>query len=149
MLSGKKILLGITASIAAYKSIILLRLLIKEGAEVKVLITPAAKNFISPVILSTFSSHKVYCEFVENEQWENHVLLGNWADLFLIAPLSCNTLAKMANGICDNFFLATYLSAKCSIIICPAMDEDMLNHKATKKNIKEFIKNLFLKLINF
>ena len=136
MLSGKKILLGITASIAAYKSIILLRLLIKEGAEVKVLITPAAKNFISPVILSTFSSHKVYCEFVENEQWENHVLLGNWADLFLIAPLSCNTLAKMANGICDNFFLATYLSAKCSIIICPAMDEDMLNHKATKKNLE-------------
>ncbi len=136
MLSGKKILLGITASIAAYKSIILLRLLIKEGAEVKVLITPAAKNFISPVILSIFSSHKVYCEFVENEQWENHVLLGNWADLFLIAPLSCNTLAKMANGICDNFFLATYLSAKCSIIICPAMDEDMLNHKATKKNLE-------------
>jgi len=136
MLSGKKILLGITASIAAYKSIILLRLLVKEGAEVKVIITPSARKFISPVILSTFSSHKVYCEFVENDQWKNHVELGNWADLFLIAPLSCNTLAKMANGICDNFFLATYLSAKCKIIICPAMDEDMLMHPATKNNLQ-------------
>lgn len=136
MISGKKILIGITASISAYKIITFIRLLVKLGAEVKVVITPAARNFVSPILLSTFSNHKVYCEFVENEIWENHVHLGNWADLFLIAPASCNTISKMATGLCDNFLLATYLSATCKTVIVPAMDEDMWLHPSTQKNIQ-------------
>lgn len=136
MISGKRILIGITASISAYKTITLIRLLTKKGAEVRVVITPAAKEFVSPILLSTFSNHKVYCDFVENEIWENHVHLGRWADLFVIAPASCNSIAKMANGICDNFLMATYLSATCKTVIVPAMDEEMWLHPSMQKNIK-------------
>lgn len=136
MISGKKILVGITASISAYKTITLIRLLVKKGAEVRVVITPATKDFVSPIVLSTFSNHKVYCEFVENNIWENHVHLGRWADLFLIAPASCNTISKMATGLCDNFLMATYLSATCKTVLVPAMDEEMWKHPSTEKNIK-------------
>src|SRR6187551_4068173 len=137
MLQGKKILIGITASIAAYKSILLVRLLVKQGAEVKVVMTPAAKDFVSPVVLSTLSKNKVVVDLVEGDEWSNHVMLGRWADLFVIAPLSCNTLAKMAHGLCDNLLLATYLSATCPVIVAPAMDEDMWHHPATKENLKK------------
>ncbi len=135
MLKGKKILLGITASIAAYKSILLARLLVKEGAEVKVIMTPAAREFVSPLVLSTLTNNKVLIEITQEDTWENHVMLGRWADVMLIAPLSCNTLAKMAHGQCDNLLLAVYLSATCPIVIAPAMDEDMWHHPATQKNI--------------
>lgn len=135
-MKGKKILIGITASIAAYKTILLVRLLIKAGAEVKVVITPSAKQFVSPLVLSTLSNNKIITELSDNDSWENHVMLGRWADVFLIAPLSCNTLAKMANGICDNVLMAIYLSAICPIVVAPAMDEDMWQHKASKRNIQ-------------
>src|SRR5690606_21882864 len=125
MLKGKKILLGITGSIAAYKSILLLRLLIKEGAEVKVVLTPAAADFVSPLTLSTLSKHPVASALFDEQSWANHVMLGRWADLFIIAPASANTIAKMAHGLCDNLLLATYLSATCPVWIAPAMDEDM------------------------
>lgn len=137
MLKGKKILLGITGSIAAYKSIYLLRLLIKEGAEVKVLLTPSAKDFVSILTLSTLSRNPVLVDFFDEESWANHVMLGRWADVMVIAPLSCNTLAKMANGQCDNLLLAVYLSATCPIVTAPAMDEDMWLHPATKENLKK------------
>ncbi len=136
MISGKKILIGITGSISAYKTITLIRLLVKKGADVRIVITPAAKDFVSPMVLSTFSNHKVYQEFVENDIWENHVILGRWADLFLIAPASCNTISKMATGLCDNFLMATYLSATCKTVIVPAMDEEMWLHPSTQNNIK-------------
>ncbi|MFN9711067.1 MAG: bifunctional phosphopantothenoylcysteine decarboxylase/phosphopantothenate--cysteine ligase CoaBC [Bacteroidota bacterium] len=136
MLSGKKIILAISGSIAAYKSILLLRLLIKQGAEVKVIMTPASKSFVSPLVLSTLSGHPVVTELSENDQWENHVALGRWADLMIVAPLSCNTMAKMAQGLCDNLFLAVYLSATCPVMIAPAMDEDMWKHPATKSNLQ-------------
>jgi phosphopantothenoylcysteine decarboxylase/phosphopantothenate--cysteine ligase len=136
MISGKKILIGITGSISAYKTITLIRLLVKKGAEVRVVITPAAKEFVSPIVLSTFTNHKVYQEFVENNIWENHVLLGRWADLLLIAPASCHTISKMATGLCDNFLLATYLSATCKTVVVPAMDEEMWVHPSTQNNIK-------------
>ncbi len=135
MFKGKKILLGITAGIAAYKSILLARLLVKEGAEVKVIITPAAKDFVSPLVLSTLTNNKVLIDISEDDSWANHVMLGRWADVMLIAPLSCNTLAKMAHGQCDNLLLAVYLSSTCPVIIAPAMDEDMWHHPSTKKNI--------------
>ncbi|MDB5209569.1 MAG: coaBC [Sediminibacterium sp.] len=135
MLHGKKILIGITASIAAYKSILLVRLLVKQGAEVKVVMTPAAKDFVSPLVLSTLSKNNVVIEWVEGNEWSNHVMLGRWADVFVIAPLSCNTLAKMAHGLCDNVLLAVYLSATCPVVVAPAMDEDMWQHPATQKNI--------------
>jgi phosphopantothenoylcysteine decarboxylase/phosphopantothenate--cysteine ligase len=135
MLQGKKILIGITASIAAYKSILLVRLLVKQGAEVKVVMTPAAKDFVSPVVLSTLSRNKVVVELVEGDEWSNHVMLGRWADLFVIAPLSCNTLAKMAHGLCDNALLAVYLSATCPVVVAPAMDADMWLHPSTQKNL--------------
>ena len=135
-LKEKKIVLGITGSIAAYKSILLLRLLIKEGAEVKVIMTTAAKDFVSPLVLSTLSKNKVLLDLFEENSWSNHVELGRWADIILIAPLSCNTLAKMANGLCDNLLLAVYLSATCPVMLAPAMDEDMWKHPATKKNIQ-------------
>jgi len=141
MLKGKKILLGITGSIAAYKAILLVRSLVKEGAEVKVIMTPAAKDFVSPLVLSTLSKNQVSTGLSENDAWSNHVMLGRWADVMLIAPLSCNTLAKMANGQCDNLLLAVYLSATCPVVIAPAMDEDMWHHPSTKKNlalIKEY-----------
>lgn len=135
MLHGKKILIGITGSIAAYKIIFLVRLLVKQEAEVKIIMTPAAKEFVAPIVLSTLSKNKVYIDLVEENSWANHVALGRWADVFLIAPLSCNTLAKMANGHCDNLLLAVYLSAKCPVVVAPAMDEDMWHHPATKNNL--------------
>lgn len=136
MLQGKKILLGITGSIAAYKSILLVRLLIKAGAEVKVVMTSSAKEFVSPLVFSTLSKNVVLQDLVEGDTWANHVMLGRWADLMVIAPLSCNSLAKMASGSCDNLLMAVYLSAVCPIISVPAMDEDMWLHPATQKNIK-------------
>ncbi|TKK67795.1 bifunctional phosphopantothenoylcysteine decarboxylase/phosphopantothenate--cysteine ligase CoaBC [Ilyomonas limi] len=136
MLANKKILLGITGSIAAYKAILLVRLLVKAGAEVKVVMTPAAKTFVSPLVLSTLSKNKVLIELFEEDTWANHVQLGRWADVMLVAPLSCNTLSKMANGTCDNLLLAVYLSATCPVMVAPAMDEDMWHHPATKKNIQ-------------
>lgn len=135
MLKGKKIILGISGSIAAYKSATLVRLLVKAGAEVKVIMTPAAINFIAPLTLSTLSKNEVLSELSENNSWSNHVMLGRWADVMLIAPLSCNTLAKMAAGMCDNLLMAVYLSATCPVIVAPAMDEDMWLHPATKRNI--------------
>ena len=137
MLQGKKILLGITGSIAAYKSIYLVRSLVKAGAEVKVIITPSAKDFVSSLTLSTLSRNPVLTDLFDEESWSNHVMLGRWADLMIIAPLSCNTLAKMANGHCDNLLLATYLSATCPVVVAPAMDEDMWHHPATKENLKK------------
>jgi phosphopantothenoylcysteine decarboxylase/phosphopantothenate--cysteine ligase len=138
MLNGKKILLGITGSIAAYKAILLVRLLVKAGAEVKVLMTGSAKNFVSPLVLSTLSGNKVLIDLFDEDTWANHVMLGRWADVMLIAPLSCNTLAKMANGQCDNLLLAVYLSAICPVVVSPAMDEDMWHHPSTKRNIELF-----------
>jgi phosphopantothenoylcysteine decarboxylase/phosphopantothenate--cysteine ligase len=141
MLKGKKILVGITGSIAAYKTITLVRLLIKAGAEVKVVMTTAAKEFASPVVLSTLSKNKVVYDLVEGDDWSNHVMLGRWADVFVIAPLSCNTMAKMANGLCDNVLLAVYLSATCPVVIAPAMDEDMWHHSSTKRNLDQLVKD--------
>jgi phosphopantothenoylcysteine decarboxylase/phosphopantothenate--cysteine ligase len=137
MVEGKKILLGICGSIAAYKSILLTRLLVKAGAEVKVVMTPSARDFITPLSVSTISKNEVLSDLSLNDVWNNHVQLGRWADTMLIAPLSCNTLAKMANGICDNLLLATYLSATCPVVVAPAMDEDMWLHPATKANIEK------------
>ncbi len=138
MLTGKKILLGITGSIAAYKAAVLTRLLVKAGADVKVLMTNASKDFITPLTLSTLSKNPVLSEFQNSStgQWNNHVELGLWADVFVIAPASANTLAKMANGICDNLLLATYLSARCPVFFAPAMDLDMLKHSSTVSNIE-------------
>lgn len=135
MLKRKKILIGVTASIAAYKIAGLIRLLIKSGAEVKVIMTPASKDFISPLTLSTLSKNPVMVDLANNEAWANHVMLGRWADVMLIAPLSCNTLAKMAAGICDNLLLAVYLSSTCKVAVAPAMDEDMWLHPSTKRNL--------------
>lgn len=134
-LSGKKILLGISGGIAAYKSILLLRLLVKAGAEVQVVITPSAKDFVSSLVLSTLSRKPVVCELSENDTWANHVQLGRWADLMIIAPATCNTIAKMATGLCDNLLMAVYLSATCPVMIAPAMDEDMWKHGSTKANL--------------
>lgn len=141
MLKGKKILVGITGSIAAYKTITLVRLLIKAGAEVQVVMTNAAKEFASPVVLSTLSKNKVTYDLVEGNDWSNHVMLGRWADVFVIAPLSCNTMAKMANGLCDNVLLAVYLSATCPVVIAPAMDEDMWHHPSTQRNLEQLVKD--------
>src|SRR6187200_472103 len=135
MLKGKKILLGITGSIAAYKSAFLVRLLVKAGAEVKVIMTPSSTDFISKLTLSTLSKNKVLVELFDEVSWANHVMLGRWADVMLIAPLSCNTLSKMAHGQCDNLLLATYLSATCPVVVAPAMDEDMWKHPTTKNNL--------------
>ncbi len=135
MFQYKKILIGITGSIAAYKSILLVRELVKAGAEVKVVMTPAARDFVSPLTLSTLSKNPVVVDLFEADSWSNHVMLGRWADLMIIAPLSCNTIAKMAHGLCDNLLLATYLSATCPVAVAPAMDEDMWHHAATKANL--------------
>jgi phosphopantothenoylcysteine decarboxylase / phosphopantothenate---cysteine ligase len=134
-MKDKKILIGITGSIAAYKIPNLVRLFTKAGAQVQVMMTPNAKDFVSPLVLATLTQQKVLVDMFDQDTWSNHVMLGRWADLMLIAPASCNTLSKMANGQCDNFLLATYMSATCPIMIAPAMDEDMWNHPATKQNI--------------
>ena len=137
MLQGKKILLAITGSIAAYKVPALVRLLVKNGAEVKIVMTAAAKDFVSPLTLSTVSKHPVLVDLASNDSWSNHVMLGRWADIMLIAPLSCNSLAKMATGICDNLLMAVYLSATCKVVVAPAMDEDMWHHPSTKANLQQ------------
>jgi phosphopantothenoylcysteine decarboxylase / phosphopantothenate---cysteine ligase len=136
MLKDKKILLGITGSIAAYKAILIVRQLIKAGAEVKVVMTPAAKDFVSPLTLSTLSKNEVSVDLFEENSWANHVMLGRWADLMVVAPLTCNTLAKMATGTCDNLVMAVYLSATCPVAVAPAMDEDMWHHATTKANLE-------------
>jgi phosphopantothenoylcysteine decarboxylase / phosphopantothenate---cysteine ligase len=136
MLKGKKILLGVTGSIAAYKSLLLVRLLIKEGAYVKVIQTPAARDFVTPLSLATLSKNPVLSDLFMADTWANHVELGRWADVLVVAPLSCNTLAKMAAGICDNLLMATYLSAVCPVLLAPAMDEDMWRHPATQANLQ-------------
>ena len=135
MLQGKKILLGVTGSIAAYKSLLLVRLLIKEGAAVRVIQTPASRDFVTPLSLATLSKNPVLSDLFAGDTWANHVELGRWADIFVIAPLSCNTLARMAMGLCDNLLLATYLSAICPVLVAPAMDEDMWRHPATRDNL--------------
>lgn len=139
LLSGKKVLLGITAGIAAYKTANLVRLFIKNGAEVQVVMTPASKDFITPLTLSTLSKNPVHSTFYEkeneNELWNNHVELGMWADFMIIAPATANTLSKMVQGTCDNLLLATYLSAKCPVYFAPAMDLDMYKHSSTLRNL--------------
>lgn len=140
VLSGKKILLGISAGIAAYKTAFLIRLFVKAGAEVKVVMTPASKEFVTPLTLSALSNNPVYYTFVAKEEheelWQSHVELGLWADFMLIAPATANTLAKMSKGTCDNLLLATYLSAKCPVYFAPTMDLDMYQHPSTKENIE-------------
>ncbi len=137
MLKGKKIILGITGSIAAYKAAILVRLLVKEGAEVRILMTTLAKEFITPLTLATLSNNPVFTDFFdpENGNWNSHVDLGIWADAFVVAPATANTMAKMAHGVADNLLLTTYLSARCPIFIAPAMDMDMYKHPSTLENI--------------
>jgi phosphopantothenoylcysteine decarboxylase/phosphopantothenate--cysteine ligase len=137
MLQGKNILLGICGSIAAYKSALLVRLFIKAGAHVQVVMTPDATNFITPLTLSTLSKKPVFVDYFtpETGEWNNHVELALWADLMVVAPASANTLAKMAGGLCDNLLLAVYLSAKCPVYFAPAMDLDMWKHEATQENI--------------
>ena len=137
MLAQKKILLAVSGSIAAYKSALIVRLLMKEQAEVRVIMTESAKKFITPTTLSTLSKQPVYTSFYKNnsEEWHNHVALGLWADVLIIAPASAHTLSKMAQGLCDNFLLSVFLSARCPIYFAPAMDLDMLAHPATQKNI--------------
>lgn len=135
MLKGKKIMLGITGSIAAYKTVLLVRELVKAGAEVRVVMTTAATEFVTPLTLSTLSKNPVLTTLSAQHTWSNHVMLGRWADVFLIAPASCNTLAKMAAGICDNLLLAVYLSAVCPVVLAPAMDEDMWKHPSTRANL--------------
>ena len=144
MFDKKKIIVAITGSIAAYKSAMLVRLLVKAGAEVKVVMTKAAIDFITPLTLSTLSKNPVYSDFTEDEnsgEWTNHVELGLWADAIVVAPASANTIAKMANGVCDNFLLATYLSAKCPVFLAPAMDLDMYRHDSTRRNLETLIKS--------
>lgn len=141
MLEGKKIVLGVCGSIAAYKSALLVRLLVKTGAEVQVVMTRDATGFITPLTLSTLSKKPVLVDYYEPNTggWNNHVELGLWADLMIIAPASANTLAKMANGLCDNLLLAVYLSAKCPVYFAPAMDLDMWKHDATQENVHKLI----------
>jgi phosphopantothenoylcysteine decarboxylase / phosphopantothenate---cysteine ligase len=149
MLRNKNIIVGVTGSIAAYKSALLVRLLVKEGANVKVLMTPSALDFITPITLSTLSKNPVLINFAKDEtgQWNNHVELGLWADAIIIAPASANTIAKIANGICDNLLLATCLSARCNIYFAPAMDLDMYKHPSTLTNLDK-LKSFGYKMIN-
>lgn len=137
-LRGKKILLGITGSIAAYKAAELIRLLRKDNAEVKVIMTTSASDFITPLTIATLAGTKVYHELFDPKtgEWENHVSLAMWADIFVIAPASANTIAKMANGICDNLLSAVYLASRCKVFVAPAMDVDMFNHTTTQRNLK-------------
>lgn len=138
VLKDKHIIIGITGSIAAYKAAILIRLLVKSGAEVKVIMTPMAKQFITPLTIATLAKNPILVDFYnpENGDWNSHVDLGMWADLYLIAPASANTIGKMANGIADNLLLTTYLSAKCPVLVAPAMDLDMYAHPANLKNLE-------------
>ena len=138
MLKGKHIILGITGSIAAYKAAMLCRLLVKEGAEVRVIMTPLAKQFITPLTMATLSKHPILVDFFnpENGEWNSHVSLGEWADLLLIAPATANTLAKMVTGVADNLLLTTYLSARSKVAVAPAMDLDMYAHITTQNNLK-------------
>ncbi|HBO27465.1 MULTISPECIES: bifunctional phosphopantothenoylcysteine decarboxylase/phosphopantothenate--cysteine ligase CoaBC [Culturomica] len=137
MLKGKHIILGITGSIAAYKAALLARLLVKEGAEVQVVMTALAKEFITPLTMATLTKKPILVDFYnpENGDWNSHVDLGLWADLMLIAPATANTIGKMASGIADNLLLTTYLSAKCPVVVAPAMDLDMYRHSATQRNL--------------
>ena len=134
---GKKIILGISGSIAAYKAAFLTRLLIKLGAEVQILMTEAATQFITPLTLSTLSKRPVHTQVSSEESWNNHVELGLWADAMIIAPTTATTLAKLANGIADNVIVATYLSARCPVFFAPAMDLDMWTHPATQENVRK------------
>ena len=138
-MKGKRILIGITGGIAAYKIAFLIRLLKKQGAEVKCIMTPASSDFIPPLTIATLSENPAYVDFwnKQNGQWTNHVELGMWPDVFIIAPLTANTLAKLANGYCDNLLTATYLSAKCPVIVSPAMDLDMYAHETTSNNLNK------------
>lgn len=135
-MEGKKIIIGVTGSIAAYKAAYLTRALIKRGAEVRVIMTPHAKAFISPLTMSTLSKHPVHTDVIDNDAWNNHVELGLWADVMLVAPATASTISKMASGLSDNIITAVYLSAKCPIFIAPAMDLDMWIHPATQRNIE-------------
>ena len=141
VLSGKNIILGVTAGIAAYKSAFLTRLLIKKGANVQVVMTPSSKEFVTPLTLSTLSKNEVYSSFTteddDNAQWNNHVDIAQWGDLFIIAPATANTMSKMVSGTCDNLLLAVYLSAKCPVYYAPAMDLDMFKHPSTKDTFKK------------
>ncbi len=143
MLSGKNILLGVTGGIAAYKTAKLVRLFKKSGANVQVVMTPDAKEFVTPLTLSTLSENPVHSVFSDEEtgEWNSHVELGLWADIFVIAPATANTIGKMANGLCDNLLMAAYLSAKCPVFIAPAMDLDMYKHSTTNQNIKKLLNN--------
>jgi phosphopantothenoylcysteine decarboxylase / phosphopantothenate---cysteine ligase len=138
MLKGKNILVGVTGGIAAYKTASLIRLLVKDGADVKVIMTSHAKEFITPLTLSTLSKNPVLTEFYnpENGDWNSHVDLGLWADLYVVAPATANSIAKMAGGIADNLLLTTYLSARCPVFIAPSMDVDMLKHPSTIINLE-------------
>lgn len=146
-MSGKNILIGITGSIAAYKSAYIVRLFVKNGYNVKVVMTQSATDFISPLTLSTLSKNDVYVKFSEDGKWNNHVDLGIWADVFLIAPITANTIAKMASGVADNLLLTIYLSSRCPIVIAPAMDLDMWKHPATQKNV-DLLKELDVEIIS-
>lgn len=139
MLKGRKILLGVSGSIAAYKAAVLTRLLVKEEAEVKVVLTAAALDFVTPLTFSTLSKNPVYTKFLKEDsgEWNNHVELGLWADAMVIAPASANTIAKMANGLCDNLLMACYLSARCPVFFAPAMDLDMMKHPSTQENLSK------------
>jgi len=138
MLKNKNIILGVTGSIAAYKSAYLTRLLIKEGCNVKIIMTEYSKEFITPLTLSTLSQNPTASNFFDKSSgdWNSHIEFGLWADYYIIAPLSANTLAKMANGICDNLLMAVYLACRCPVLFAPAMDMDMYKHPATQNNIK-------------
>jgi phosphopantothenoylcysteine decarboxylase/phosphopantothenate--cysteine ligase len=137
-LKGKNILVGVTGGIAAYKTATIVRELKKRGADVKVVMTPLAKQFITPLTMATLSQHPILVDFFnpENGEWNSHVSLGIWADAYLIAPATANTIGKMANGIADNLLLTSYLSAKCPVFFAPAMDLDMYAHPAVQKNIQ-------------
>lgn len=135
---SQNILIGVTGSISAYKSALIVRLLVKKGFNVQVVMTASAKSFVTPLTLSTVSKKPVFENLFDPDtgEWVNHVHLGEWADAFLVAPASANTIAKMANGISDNLLLTTYLSAKCPVVVAPAMDHDMWHHKATQRNVE-------------
>ena len=142
MLKGKKVVVAVTGSIAAYKSALIVRQLIKAGAEVKVVMTASSHDFITPLTLSTLSKNPVFSEFTSSKEsgtWNNHVDLGLWADIMLVAPTTANSLSKMASGESDNFMMAVYLSAKCPVYIAPAMDLDMYKHPSTKENIEKLV----------